>query len=63
MSKEGLEKSKNGTRVLESLGCDSREMLVTEKDRFGGDMDVTERLAQDGTEEQVCRKVAAHFGG
>lgn len=34
-------------RVLESLGCENCEMLMGTRDKYGEDVDVTERLTKD----------------
>lgn len=37
-----------GRRVLESLGCDNGEMLMTARDKYGKETDVSKRHAEDG---------------
>lgn len=50
-----------GRRVLESLGCDNREMLLAARERYGDNIDVANRLQQDGNEEESEGKMAALF--
>lgn len=52
-----------GKIVLESLGCDNREMLMAARDKYGSYMNVKERLIEDGNEEEISGKFAALFGG
>lgn len=51
-----------GRRVLESLGCDNREMLMAARDKYGDDIDVADRLATDGNQEENEGTIAALFG-
>lgn len=51
-----------GRRVLESLGCDNREMLLAARDRFGDEIDVTKRFEEDGNEEEHDSTTAALNG-
>lgn len=51
-----------GKRVLESLACNNREMLMAARDRYGGDINVTERLSEDRNEKDRSGKFAALFG-
>lgn len=43
VSKEELRTPIIGRRVLESLGCDNREMLMVARDKLGEDIDVNMR--------------------
>lgn len=61
VSNESVQTPIIGRRVLESLGCDSREMLMAARVKDGGDIDVTERLSQDGNKD-MSGKIAALFG-
>lgn len=52
-----------GRRVLESIGCDNREMLMAARDKYGEEIDVAQRLDDDGNkEEESERNIAALFG-
>lgn len=42
-----------GRRVLESRVCDNRDMLMAARDRYGEDIDMAERLKQDGMTRRV----------
>lgn len=49
-------------RVIESLGCENREMLLAAKDKHGGDVGVAKILSEDDKkEEENSRKTAALF--
>lgn len=51
-----------GRRVVESLGCDNREMLIAAQDRNGEDVDVVERRKEDENNEESDGMIAALFG-
>lgn len=51
-----------GRRVLESPRSDNCEMLLATRDRYGDDIDVADRLAKDGREEESEGRIAAFFG-
>lgn len=51
-----------GRKVLESLGCDNREMLMAARDKYGDEIDVNQRLEDDGNKEETEGKIAALFG-
>lgn len=42
--------------------CDNREMLLAAWDKFRDDIDVMERLIQDGNEEDKNGNIAALYG-
>lgn len=51
-----------GKRVLESLECVNREMLLAIKGRYGDDIDVACFIKQYKNEEGCERKIVALFG-
>lgn len=62
VTKEGLPTPIIGGRVLESLGCDNKEMLMAARDNYGDNIDVADRLAGVGNEEESEGRIAAFFG-
>lgn len=61
-SKETLPTPILGRRLLESLGCDNRVMLMAPRDKYGSDINVKERLIRDGNKGETSGKTAALFG-
>lgn len=47
--------------VLESLPCDSKEMLMAARDKCGGDIEVKGRLKRDRNKMNLSGKVAVLF--
>lgn len=62
VTKEQIKTPIIGRRVLESLGCDNRAMLLAARDRLGDNIDVIERLVEDGNEEEADSTIAALYG-
>lgn len=50
-----------GRRVLHSVGCDTREVLKTARDKYADDIDVVDHLVKDGNEEESEGKLAELF--
>lgn len=48
-----------GRRVLESLECNNRDMLMASRDEFGNKIDVKKRLKEYGNEEKQNSTIAA----
>lgn len=61
-NKEQIDHPIIGTRVLESISCDNREMLAASRDRHDGDIDFEKRLKKDGNEENSSENIAGLFG-
>lgn len=51
-----------GRRVLESIRCDNREMLLAVQEKYGSDIYAKDRLTADGNEEGNSGRIAALFG-
>lgn len=51
-----------GRRVLEFLGCDNKHMLMAEYDELGDDIDVAEKLKENGNEEENESVIAVLYG-
>lgn len=48
--------------VLKSLGCDNWAMLLTARDRLGDNIDIIERVVEDGNVEEIDSTIAAFYG-
>lgn len=51
-----------GRRALQSLVCDNIEMLISPGDKYGEDIDVTNRLKNDFNEEESNGRITAIYG-
>lgn len=51
-----------GRRVLESQVCENRKTLMPARDKYSGDIDVTEQLSRGVNEREIYRKNSVLFG-
>lgn len=60
--KRGIQTPIIGRMVLQSLGCNNREVLIAAKDRLGNEIDVAKKLSKDGNYEESSNMTASLFG-